>query len=141
MHRNWHFSGYLWKEGCMMEKILGLLREELEPEELRFLCAFWTELGYEIVCPPPGSPKHPSVPLWCGTKAGTEEIKLHLSHCRIAGRDIWRLRQLTGESVRNIHRAQRRSFHPKKKLAQICKYWYNKRKNRGYQDGILGRRS
>ena len=39
-----------------MEKILGLLREELEPEELRFLCAFWTELGYEIICPPPGSP-------------------------------------------------------------------------------------
>ena len=114
-----------------MEKILGLLREELEPEELRFLCAFWTELGYEIICPPPGSPKRPTVPLWCGTRPGTEEIRLRLSHCRMAGRDIWRLKQLTGESVRKIRRAQRHSANPEKKLAQIRKYWYNKRKKQG----------
>lgn len=121
-----------------MEKMLGLLREELEPEELRFLCAFWTELGYEIICPPPGSSKRPSVPLWCGTRTGTEEIKLHLWHGRIAGRDIWRLRQLTGESVRKIHRAQRHSANPEKKLAQIRKYWYNKRKKQGVSRWNIG---
>ena len=124
-----------------MEKILGLSREELEPEELRFLCAFWTERGYEIICPPPGSPKRPSIPFWCGTRPGTEEITLRLSRGRIAERDVWRLRRLTGKSVRSIHRAQRHSAGSEKKLAQIRKYWYNKRKNRGCQDGILGRRS
>ena len=32
-----------------MEKILGVSREEVRPEELRFFCAFWTELGYEVL--------------------------------------------------------------------------------------------
>ena len=121
-----------------MEKIMGLLREEIKPEELRFLCAFWTELGYEIICPPPGSPKHPSVPLWCGTEPGTEEIKLHLRHCRIKRRDMWRLKQLTGERARIIRRAQRHSMNPEKRLAQFHKYWYNKRKKQGVSRWNIG---
>ena len=114
-----------------MEKILGVSREEVRPEELRFFCAFWTELGYEVICPPPGSPKRPTVPLWCGTVEGDEEIRLRMRKNKISPGDILRLGRRTGESLPRLILAQRHSGNREKRLAQIRKYLYNKRINRG----------
>lgn len=95
-----------------MEKRIGLQRKDGDAAYICQICEFWTNLGWEVICPPPNTGCNPIVKLWCGSGISEGAITLRIRRGRIYWKDLLEAGRQTGEPLRNLAAAARRCKRP-----------------------------
>lgn len=91
-----------------MEKRIGLRRRDNDTAYIVQVCQFWTELGWEVICPPPNTRRSPIVKLWCASEAGAEDLALRIRNGKICTGDLPLISQRTGEALSRLQSVARR---------------------------------
>lgn len=95
-----------------MIKRIGLQRKDGDSAYVCQICEFWTNLGWEVICPPPNTGRNPIVKLWCGSGTSEGVIPLRIHRGRICQTDLPEVSRQTGEPLRKLAAAARRCKRP-----------------------------